>query len=122
MLHARFRKLCSKPGAPSTKRTRRRTRGRLNQHAAAVVLGNELASSYRHLDGVNRRGAAWRRHLEALMNRHPVGDRSHAPNLQRPAVLEQSQRDRVGTVAMAHGDDIEIDAGLVEGCIRRRSR
>ena len=56
--------------------------------------------------------------MEALVNGHAVSRRDESANFKRAAILEQSKRDRIGAVPMAHGGNVELHTGFVQGHIR----
>ena len=92
---ARFRKLCSNPGAPSTNSTCRGRAGGCTSTLRVLFSGTSSPASHRHVDGIHHGRSACGRHLEDRVHRDAVASRRNAPHFDRLPVLEQLQGDRL---------------------------
>ena len=97
-----------------------RAGGRLDERAADVVLGHQLAGFDWCLDFVDgwRSGAG--RDLKNLAHWSAVAGRRDASGIDQPAILEQPQIERRLAEPMAHGGHRQLDARIVEDCFGRR--
>ena len=95
--------------------------GRLDQHAAGVVLAGDLAGSHRHRQLVDRRRARIRRHREHRVHGRPVGG-SDTADVDRPAVGGQGHLERLAAVAGAERRHVDVDGRIGEPRLPRRHR